>query len=164
MARERVLMRYIREILRLKGTLRGSHRETARSLWISAGRGGVRGDPSEGDGPDVAAVGELGDRQAGASAVWAEAGPDRRAAGSRSGVDAHRVTLPGRHAVTPPSRVPGGPCGRLPVLRVLRALPALAAAARTSMRQVHTAGEKTSVDCAGLSRACGTRPSSHWQR
>jgi integrase len=37
MATERLLMRNIREILRLKWTLRRSHRETARSLGISAG-------------------------------------------------------------------------------------------------------------------------------
>ena len=37
MATERLLMRHIREILRLKWTLRRSHRETARSLEISAG-------------------------------------------------------------------------------------------------------------------------------
>src|SRR5216117_3361149 len=37
MATERLPMRHIREILRLKWTLRRSHRETARSLGISAG-------------------------------------------------------------------------------------------------------------------------------
>ena len=37
MATERLLMRHIREILRLKWTLRRSHRDTARSLGISAG-------------------------------------------------------------------------------------------------------------------------------
>ena len=37
MATERLLMRNIREILRLKWTLRRSHRDTARSLGISAG-------------------------------------------------------------------------------------------------------------------------------
>ena len=37
MATERLLMRHIREILRLKWTLNRSHRETARSLGISAG-------------------------------------------------------------------------------------------------------------------------------
>ena len=37
MATERLPMRNIREILRLKWTLRRSHRETARSLGISAG-------------------------------------------------------------------------------------------------------------------------------
>src|SRR5258708_7062044 len=37
MATERLLMRHIREILRLKWTLHRSHRETARSLGISAG-------------------------------------------------------------------------------------------------------------------------------
>lgn len=36
MATERLPMRNIREILRLKWTLRRSHRETARSLGISA--------------------------------------------------------------------------------------------------------------------------------
>jgi hypothetical protein len=34
MATERLLMRHIREILRLKWTLRRSHRDTARSLGI----------------------------------------------------------------------------------------------------------------------------------
>src|SRR5215210_893619 len=37
MATERLLMRHIREILRVKWTLRRSHRDTARSLGISAG-------------------------------------------------------------------------------------------------------------------------------
>ena len=37
MATERLPMRQIREILRLKWTLQRSHRETARSLGVSAG-------------------------------------------------------------------------------------------------------------------------------
>jgi hypothetical protein len=37
MATERLPMRHIREILRLKWQLKRSHRETARSLGISAG-------------------------------------------------------------------------------------------------------------------------------
>src|ERR1700709_1422960 len=37
MATERLLMQNIREILRLKWTLRRSHRDTARSLGISPG-------------------------------------------------------------------------------------------------------------------------------
>lgn len=37
MATERLLMLHIREILRLKCTLHRSHRDTARSLGISAG-------------------------------------------------------------------------------------------------------------------------------
>jgi DNA-directed RNA polymerase specialized sigma24 family protein len=37
MATERLPMRHIREILRLKGVVQRSHRETARSLGISAG-------------------------------------------------------------------------------------------------------------------------------
>ena len=37
MATERLPMRHIREILRLKWQLQRSHRETARSLGISAG-------------------------------------------------------------------------------------------------------------------------------
>jgi len=37
MATERLLMRHIREILRLKWTLNRSHRETARSLGVSPG-------------------------------------------------------------------------------------------------------------------------------
>jgi hypothetical protein len=37
MATERLPMRHIREILRLKWTLHRSHRDTARSLGISPG-------------------------------------------------------------------------------------------------------------------------------
>lgn len=37
MATERLPMRHVREILRLKWRLKRSHRETARSLGISAG-------------------------------------------------------------------------------------------------------------------------------
>ena len=50
MATERLLMRHIREILRLKWTLQRSHRETARSLGISAGARRVGGEPGHGDG------------------------------------------------------------------------------------------------------------------
>jgi hypothetical protein len=41
MATERLLMRHIREILRLKWTLRRSHREAARSLGISTAQSNI---------------------------------------------------------------------------------------------------------------------------
>ena len=44
MATDRLLMGHIREILRLKWTLRRSHPETAQSLGISAGAVRVGGD------------------------------------------------------------------------------------------------------------------------
>ena len=46
MAPERLPMRHIREILRLKWIVRRSHRETARSLGISAGPDGEEDRPA----------------------------------------------------------------------------------------------------------------------
>jgi hypothetical protein len=52
MATERLPMRQIREILRLKWTLQRSHRETARSVGVSAGSVGGR-QPCDPSGPDL---------------------------------------------------------------------------------------------------------------
>ena len=80
MAQERLLMRHIREILRLKWTLRRSHRETARSLGISAG-----------------AVASVVTRAAGLGLTWPEVDPlteddlDRRLYGPRLPLQASRA-------------------------------------------------------------------------
>ena len=129
MATERLLMRHIREILRLKWTLRRSHRETARSLGISAGAVASVVTRAKAIGADLGRGRRAQRRRLGAHAVWAEAGADGRPAGARSGLDAHRAAAAGRDAGAAASRVSGGASRRLPVFGVLRALPALAGAA-----------------------------------
>ena len=149
MATERLLMRHIREILRLKWTLRRSHRETARSLGISAGAvasvvtrakamaltwdtvGAISDDALERTlyGPKLA----LTVARPGPDLVWMHT--ELRRPG---------VTLELLHleylAVHPDGYRYSAFCGHY--RRWL-------AQQRTSMRQVHTAGEKTFVDYAG---------------
>ena len=149
MATERLLMRHIREILRLKWTLRRSHRETARSLGISAGAvasvvvrakamaltwdtvAGLSDDALERTlyGPKLA----LTVARPGPDLVWMHT--ELRRPG---------VTLELLHleylAAHPDGYRYSAFCGHY--RRWL-------AQQRTSMRQVHTAGEKTFVDYAG---------------
>ncbi len=125
MATERLPMRTIREILRLKWLLHRSHRETARSLGISAG-----------------AVASVVTRAAGLGLTWPVVDPlteddlDRRLYGPRlpaagqpggagPGLDPHGTAPEGGDARAPAPGVSGGPSGRLPVLRLLPALPGL---------------------------------------
>ena len=149
MATERLLMRHIREILRLKWTLRRSHRETARSLGISAGAvasvvtrakamaltwdvvGALSDDVLERTlyGPKLA----LSVARPGPDLVWMHT--ELRRPG---------VTLELLHleylAAHPDGYRYSAFCGHY--RRWL-------ARQRTSMRQVHTAGEKMFVDYAG---------------
>ncbi len=129
MATERLPMRTIREILRLKWSLSRSHRETARSLGISAG-----------------AVASVVTRAAGLGLTWPTVEPltedelDRRLYGPRlagagqprgagPGLDPHRTAPEGRDARAPAPGVSGRPSGRLPLLGLLRALPGVDASA-----------------------------------
>ena len=149
MATERLLMRHIREILRLKWTLRRSHRDTARSLGISAG-----------------AVASVVTRAKAMALTW-----DAVSALSDDALErtlygptlALTVARPGPDLVWMHTelRRPGVTLELLH-LEYLTAHPdgyrysafcghyrRWLAQQRTSMRQVHTAGEKTFVDYAG---------------
>jgi hypothetical protein len=124
MATERLLMRHIREILRLKWTLRRSHRETARSLGISAGAVASVVTRAKAMALTWDAVDTLSD-DALERALY---GPKLALTVSRPGPDLVWMHT-GRHAGAPASRISGSPSGRLPVFGILRALSALAGAA-----------------------------------
>ena len=150
MATERLPMRTIREILRLKWLLHRSHRETARSLGISAG-----------------AVASVVTRAAGLGLTWPEVDPlteddlDRRLYGPRLPLQASRaepdpvwihtelrrkeVTLELLHL----EYLADHPDG-FRYSAFCRRYREWALRQRLSMRQVYTAGEKTFVDYAGL--------------
>ena len=149
MATERLLMRHIREILRLKWTLRRSHRETARSLGISAGAVASVVTRANATGLTWDMVGALSDDALERTLY----GPKLALSIARPGPDLvwiHTelrrpgVTLELLHleylAVHPDGYRYSAFCGHY--RRWL-------AQQRTSMRQVHTAGEKTFVDYAG---------------
>ena len=149
MATERLLMRHIREILRLKWTLRRSHRETARSLGISAGAVASVVTRAKAMALTWDAVGALSDDALERTLY----GPKLALTVARPGPDLvwmHTelrrpgVTLELLHleylAAHPDGYRYSAFCGHY--RRWL-------AQQRTSMRQVHTAGEKTFVDYAG---------------
>ena len=149
MATERLLMRHIREILRLKWTLRRSHRETARSLGISAGAVASVVTRAKAMALTWDAVGTLSDDALERTLY----GPKLALTVARPGPDLvwmHTelrrpgVTLELLHleylAAHPDGYRYSAFCGHY--RRWL-------AQQRTSMRQVHTAGEKTFVDYAG---------------
>jgi len=149
MATERLLMRHIREILRLKWTLRRSHRDTARSLGISAGAVASVVTRAKAMALTWDTVGALSDDALERSLY----GPKLALTVARPGPDLvwmHTelrrpgVTLELLHleylAAHPDGYRYSAFCGHY--RRWL-------AQQRTSMRQVHTAGEKTFVDYAG---------------
>ncbi len=149
MATERLLMRHIRETLRLKGTLHRSHRETARSLGISAGAVASVVTRAKATALTWDAVGALSDDALERTLY----GPKLALTVARPGPDLvwmHTelrrpgVTLELLHleylAAHPDGYRYSAFCGHY--RRWL-------AQQRTSMRQVHTAGEKTFVDYAG---------------
>jgi transposase len=149
MATERLLMRHIREILRLKWTLRRSHRDTARSLGISAGAVASVVTRAKAMALTWDAIGTLSDDALERTLY----GPKLALTVARPGPDLvwmHTelrrpgVTLELLHleylAAHPDGYRYSAFCGRY--RRWL-------AQQRTSMRQVHTAGEKTFVDYAG---------------
>src|SRR5258708_3548642 len=149
MATERLLMRHIREILRLKWTLRRSHRDTARSLGISAGAVASVGTRAKAMALTWDTVGALSDDALERTLY----GPKLALTVARPGPDLvwmHTelrrpgVTLELLHleylAAHPDGYRYSAFCGHY--RRWL-------AQQRTSMRQVHTAGEKTFVDYAG---------------
>ena len=149
MATERLLMRHIREILRLKWTLRRSHRDTARSLGISAGSVASVVTRAKAMALTWDAVGTLSDEALERTLY----GPKLALTVTRPGPDLvwmHTelrrpgVTLELLHleylAAHPDGYRYSAFCGHY--RRWL-------AQQRTSMRQVHTAGEKTFVDYAG---------------
>ncbi len=149
MATERLLMRHIREILRLKWTLRRSHRDTARSLGISAGAVALVVTRAKAMALTWDAVSALSDDALERTLY----GPKLALTVARPGPDLvwmHTelrrpgVTLELLHleylAAHPDGYRYSAFCGHY--RRWL-------AQQRTSMRQVHTAGEKTFVDYAG---------------
>jgi transposase len=149
MATERLLMRHIREILRLKWTLRRSHRETARSLGISAGAVASVVTRAKATGLTWDTVGALSDDALertlyGPKLARPSPGPGPIWSGWHTELRRPGVTLELLHleylAVHPDGYRYSAFCGHY--RRWL-------AQQRTSMRQVHTAGEKTFVDYAG---------------
>src|SRR2546425_10423947 len=149
MATERLLMRHIREILRLKWTFRRSHRETARSLGISAAAGASVVTRANATGLTWDRVSALSDDALERTLY----GPKLALTVARPGPDLvwmHTelrrpgVTLELLHleylAVHPDGYRYSAFCGHY--RRWL-------ARQRSSMRPVHTAGEKNFVDYAG---------------
>ena len=152
MPTERLPMRKLRDILRLKWVAQRSHREVARSLGVSAGTVAAAVGRARGCGLTWAAVDALSDDAL-----------ERRVFGAPSAevVGAHRrepdlawvhqelrrpgVTLELLHveylAADPSGYRYSAFCGRYRAWRARQ---------RLSMRQVHTAGEKAFVDYAGL--------------
>ena len=149
MATERLLMRHIRDILRLKWTLRRSHRDTARSLGISAGAVASVVTRATAIGLTWETVSALSDDALertlyGPKLVLTVARPGPDLVGMHTELRRQGVTLELLHleylAAHPDGYRYSAFCGRY--RRWL-------AQQRTSMRQVHTAGEKTFVDYAG---------------
>ena len=149
MATERLLMRHIREILRLKWTLRRSHRATAQSLGISAGAVASVVTRAKALALTWDAVAALSDDALertlyGPTLALTVARPEPDRVWMHTELRRPGVTLELLHleylAVHPDGYRYSAFCGRY--RRWL-------AQQRRSMRQVHTAGEKTFVDYAG---------------
>ena len=149
MATERLPMRHIREILRLKWGLRRSHREAARSLGISAGAVASVLSRATAIGLTVEALEELTD-DALEQRLY---GPKLAAAGARPLADPTWIHTELRRA---------GVTLELLHLEYLQAHPngyrysafcrqyrVWLGRQRLSMRQVHTAGDKLFVDYSG---------------
>ena len=120
MATERVPMRKIREILRLKWVAQRSHREVARSLGVSPGAVASAVGRARAAALTWEAVEALSD-DALERALY---GPtpaeiDGRPAGAGPGLDPPGAPPAGRHAGAPARRVSRGAPDRLPLLGVL---------------------------------------------
>ncbi len=149
MATERLPMRQIREILRLKWTLQRSHRETARSLGVSAGGVAAVVSRATHTGLTWEAVTGLSDDQLEAT-LWGPKLPLSAARTLPDPVHVHTelrgkgVTLELLHleylADHPDGLRYSAFCGHYRRWVALQ---------RCSMRQVHKAGEKLFVDYAG---------------
>jgi len=149
MATERLLMRHIRDVLRLKWTLQRSHRETARSLGISAGAVASVVTRARATGLTWEAVGLLSDAALertlyGPTLAQTVVRPRPDLVWMHTELRRPGVTLELLHleylAVHPDGYRYSAFCGHY--RRWL-------AQQRTSMRQVHRAGEKTFIDYAG---------------
>ncbi len=148
MATERLLMRHIREILRLKWTLRRSHRDTARSLGTSAGAVASVVTRAKATALTWDTVGTLSDDALermlyGPTLALTVVRPGPDLVWMHTELRRPGVTLELLHleylAVHPDGYRYSAFCGHY--RRWL-------AQQRTSMRQVHRAGEKTFVDYA----------------
>ena len=162
MPTERLPMRHIREILRLKWTLNRSHRETARSLGISAGAVASVVTRARAMGLSWETVGPLTDDALermlyGPKLAQSVARPWPDLVWLHTELRRPGVTLELLHleylAVHPDGYRYSAFCGYYR---------RWVAQQRTSMRQVHRAGEKTFVDYAGqrpslVDPATGTR-------
>ena len=126
MATERLPMRHIREILRLKWCLNRSHRETARSLGISPGAVASVISRATGIGLTWDALEELTDDALEQRLYGPKVTGRRGAPAARSGLDPHRTAARRRHAGAPAPGVSAAASGRLSLFRLLRALPRLA--------------------------------------
>ena len=149
MATERLLMRHIREILRLKWTVQRSHRDTARSLGISAGTVASVVTRAKATALTWETVVTLSDDALertlyGPTLALTVARPEPDLVWMHTELRRPGVTLELLHleylALHPDGYRYSAFCGHY--RRWL-------ARQRSAMRQVHTAGEKTFVDYAG---------------
>ena len=151
MATERLPMRNIREILRLKWVAQRSHREAARSLGVSAGAVAAAVGRARARALTWAAVEALSDEALerllyGPTAAEIDGSrPEPDLAALHQELRRQGVTLELLHveylAAHPTGYRYSAFCGRYRAWRARQ---------RLSMRQVHTAGEKTFVDYAGM--------------
>ena len=128
MATERLPMRKLREILRLKWVAHRSHREVARSLGVSAGTVAAAVGRARARALTWEAVEALSDDALerllfGPPAAEVVGGEPSRAG---PGLVASGAPTPGRHAGAAARRVPGRAPDRLPLFGVLRSLSRLA--------------------------------------
>src|SRR6266542_2923849 len=128
---ERVLMRQVREILRLKFAQHLAHRAIARACGVGLGTVSEYCRRAQRAGPDVAAAARAGRRPAGSAPLPARGAARRRAAPAAGhGLGASGAQAPRRHAAAALARVPRASAGDGVSLQpVLPALPSLAARA-----------------------------------
>ena len=136
MATERLPMRHIREILRLKWALEAEPPRHGAEPGDQSRRRGVGHEPGHGDRADVGRARGADRRRPGTTALRAEDSGRRRAPAARSGLDPHRTAPRRRHAGAPAPGVSAAASGRLSLFGLLRALPRVARPAAP----VHAAG------------------------
>ena len=131
MSAERLPMRKLREVVRLKLQCR---RRSERSRRRAASRASTAGDyvaRIDGGGADVAAAAGVGRRRgAGAAAVPARGEADARSTGAGLGARPRGAQAQARDADAAVAGVPAAAPGRCAVQPVLRSVRALAAATR----------------------------------
>ena len=129
MATERLPMRHIREILRLKWGLKRSHRETARSLGISPGAVASVLSRASAIGLTWEALEALTDDALEQRLYGPKVTGRRGAPAARPGLDPHGTAARRRHPGAAAPRISPAASRRLSLFRLLRALPRVARAA-----------------------------------